>query len=1389
MATTITNVTKAIAITTGSFNMAATKGIDYAGHWFIYLPNSGNSSLLAKIDIYQWATNLPIVNNTATLTMDGTIALISENWAGSTSSYHGSCIEHIGAGINDITSAAEDDAFFFSHLGSLSPATDDDAFYWDRAFLGDGLTDWNYYQYHKHLPTSYPVYENGRTVFGAGLYLNPSDKSFGYTINNRVKVGNTFYQSVLARVHTPSVGGAHNSHNDVTLPSSSSKNYMMGGILKGNGDRYHAFYIAANSTEWDVFSRTYLAASSSFTAEVNIGKYNLADPNFTVGTSATSGQCSDYPVRASAGDTLGTKIYFPVIMTNATTATNFDLEIWSFTSEDSLASGSLTRTTLLSNSTVRPDCHLVTVGSSIYALATDLAGGGVDLFTFNGTSWGSGVRAISNGSTSTHAVRVHGFKYNTADTKFYALLSGNTGVGSFSYTGPGLYTFEVTGDFAGYQHLDYDSTSSSFVSRGPLTAGYLSYSISDGVISKSTSTEPKGIAASQRILEYVQIGPDYFDQTDLSLGGDEYIYHGIILDDNRKFLAGRVGDLSYGDGTFDLLVSIVNQDNISGENFAWGGNDNDTIVNVRGDDYITGIFQSNVDPDKVWFVGYTKSEMVEKKDMKIHGYCRSMTDPPNLLQWNDLVTDSSGNIYLVGTNSDGYANIAKYNSNYNIQWQKQIGNNDDNVVGNGITIGDNFIYIIGTNNQNAVVGKFNLDGAEQWIKSYGTTSTESGTSIAYITKDAQKYLVFSVVDGTATNIVVTDTDGVILEQNKVSSLVINRIRYQQSSATDGTFIFAGTNGSTAGKIGMGVVDHESRMIRWTSTYGSELKDIQNIDSGPTYGYIAVGRDSASGLVLKVTVTESAGVYTVSKAWARNLNSATYNAVHVSPYTDTVRYAYPVGIATTSSSAAMGMDEGLITKYNNSGTIQWKNVFGHDMNESLNGVTKDVTGENIVACGWSESHTNGRDSILFRCENGGFGTGVYHIHENAGVPYYYLKSTQTDSTNSNSLTNLTAPSDSAGTVAEDGAVTFNYTDSAAEVRIFDGSYGREGTFMLHFGYVSLSAVQSYLNSDDYRENQRLGRQVNYTKDIFTFYQISTVGDGSADDGNVFGYDIIEASDGMIYVIGQTSGDLVRTNQGDSGVYDYILVSFDPTTEETEIYQNGTALDEETYALCELADGRIAFTGRTTGDITSGGSSGTTAQFGGYDIFLGIYNPANDAFEYYNTGTGFDDRGINIHSVNTNTLAVVFSTYGEMQTGNSQGSEDIGVIFFNHSTDLWGKVYQTGTAGSDIFEQNGKPSVLLNDGRIAITFSTGGVFDSGNISYGFLDIALAILDPTAETWTKSQVGSQSSELASSIDARGERLLISGHAADTFGSGGQGIYVEADIQLGYGGKSSAA
>ena len=1377
MSHTLQNQTQVVSITAGNFAHPANPAIDKNGDWLIYLPNSGNATLAAKIKPYRWGVAPTLTGGVNELTISGTIALIDEVVGGSTIQYHGSTVEHIGAGINDITNQVESDAYFFNHLGSLSPATDDDAFYWDRVFQATGSTDLTYYQYHKHLPAIYAQYENGRLVMNGDGYIRPADKAYASLINTEIKVSQVQYQSVLLRVHTPSVGGAHNSHNDITLPTVNDANYMMGGVLKGLGDRYHIFYITQAGSDWRVYNRTYVDSTGSCTVEVDLGSFNLADPTFVFGTN-----CYDYPIRASAGDLYDGRIYIPVLLNNATSG--YDLEIWSFISNNTVAGGSLIRTPIVLGAPARPDAQLCTVGDNIFAAISNTSTGGVDLWVYENGLWEKSTTKIATNSNA-NILRVHGIRFNTNDTKIYTLISGVSSA-TGTYTGPGLYSSELVGDFGGYKHLDFDVATNSFVFKNNLDTGHLIFDNATAEYTRSASSEPQGISVDKRILSYGTSKPSFYNHSIVSLGGTEYVYHGILLGNNRKALCGRIEDLPYGKGRGDLFVAIVDEDNDHINGFAFGGINGDTVdpnIDVRGDDYITGVVQSKIDPNKLWITGYTKSELTPKKDMYIHGFCRRTSDSPNYIEWDDTVIDTSGNIYLVGSSADGYGKILKYNSSYIAQWQYQFAD-DNEYDGKSIAIDSNgYLYIAGSaSNGSSYVVKLDQDGQPVWMNSFAKVSnTESSTSIAIVTKSGQEFVVTGINSGTSTIFtVLTVLDGSILEQKEVTGLTVNRIRNHISTA-DGKYLFAGT-GSSVGKFGCGEILTGVNPILWISQYETSALDIVNIDAGPTYGYAVCGTSASDGFVLKVTATVSGSVWTVTKSWANKVSMTQFRGITSTHFSETDRALYVVGMSMTGGGPEMGMGEGIITSYTNSGTLAWQNVFGHMMDESFTSVVMDITGRNIIAAGWSESHTVARDSIIFRCEIGGFGTGVYHLNGNAGMRYYYLASTITNVSLATNITTLSLPSFSTASVVNSGA-SILFDISGATVDTFDGSYGANGNFMMFIGIFDLLKAQEFYNTQMYRDHIAMGRNVHYPpSEVFKFWQIATVGDGTADDGNVFGYDIIEAADGTIYAIGQTSGDVTMTNVGDSGVYDYLLVKFDPITEALEMYQGGGELDEETYTLCELANGHIAFAGRSPGSL------GGTPQ-GGYDIFLGIYNPTTDERSYYSIGSGLDDKGVGIHDLGNDTLAIVYSSFGSIPGGAvGSGAEDIGVVLFNYNTDIWGNSYQTGTNNSEIFNQNGSPSALISDHEIAIAFSTGGSFDNETANQGFLDIAIGILDINTGTWIKSQVGSQSSEISTSVSASGYNLLISGYLNDSFSNDGNSIYVETDIGTTILGKSSS-
>jgi len=1387
---TFANITYEYTANTTEYSpLPINNAFDREGFWYTYVPvNASNDTTGAEVKLYQWGASVALENGASYLTIDGTIPLLVEEWDGANTEYHAGVIEHIGAGLNDITNAVEDNAIMFAHMGADNAS--DDAFYWDRFYLPEGDTEWYYYQYHKHLPSFYVGYEGGRETTSGGGFIDADDKSFGYQISIRVSSGGTSYQSRLARVHTPSIGGAHNSHNDVTLPSTGTKNYMSGGVIRGTSDRYHYFYISANSAQWDVFSKTYSDSSGSFTGEVGVGTFDLKDPVFTA--NGTSGIQQNFPVRASCGDLLGSRIYFPVLMTNQTHSANSDLEIWSVSSITTLDNSDLVRQVIKSNFLGPCDAQCITVGSTLYVAYSDIANGGVRLHSYDETTWTDEGQILTN--TSGSPVRVHGFRYNSADTAFYLMLSGTADGGASTYEGDGIYSYKLDEAFAGYPHLDYDSTNRAYLLRNASTAGYLEYNTNNGSLTRYNATEPKGIATDRRILEYNAGSPKFYRSKEVNIGGQEFYEHVLPLNDGRKVAVGRVSGLNIANTeNSNILISFIDDDSTTREtHFVYGG---------LGADFCTGVCQAS--DDKIWVTGYTKSELLTKRDIKCHGFLRNIEDGLSEISPVDVIQDSDENYYTLANHEDGYIVIYKLNKNFEEVWQYKYDSGStgaDVAYGIAIDSSDN-LYICGSTvnfgagSTDALLIKINPTGTTSsvtWSYAYGTSSAEVAKSVVVTNDGGTEYVVMAMETGTTTYFTVVDLDGTVTEVNTVSNLNVNRLR-PDTDSTKGRFLFSGDNGANKIRYGMGETDSTSnRMIQWIGGFSASANGAANDiacigdpdGSGNGADYAVVGNEESDGFVLQLQVDETLGSasYNVGKTWSRTLGSCTFNSVVAENYTNpnwvignTNRKIHVVGQAGAN---------GVIVQYDNTGAIQWQNSIGFMGTENLVAVIDDATQDNIVSVGTKTSHSDSIDGMLFRSWKQEFGTGNYHINGNPTTKMLYQATTLTESLNSATITSISASADSTASWTRTAAGSPTYTATFATVEEYDGSFGAQGVFQFWAASVDLSDVQNYLNTDSYRSDKTSGLRYNFTDSIFNFYQVATVGDGTADDGNAFGYDIIQHSGGMIVPVGVTSGDIGRKNTGESGVYDYIIYHINPSTGAFMYFQNGSTKDEEIYAVTELENTDIAITGRSTGTL----GDPTHTNLGGYDIFLGIHEMTTHTTEYYQTGSGFNDSGINIHDIGANTLVVTYSTNGALGNQTNSGSEDFGVVKFNYVTDVWGDAYQTGTLRSCLVTQNGHHSTKLPDGRIAIVGHSSGFFADDNQTSGLLDLIVGIIDMDADAWKQYQIGTGSNEFGTSIESLGNKLIIGGHTEASFEDGMHAVYLEFDASYGISGKSSS-
>lgn len=1371
------------------FNHPANAGMS-EGYWFYYSASAANNTLGAKIKPYRWATPLNTNETGDVFTIQGTIVLVSES-LNRQRIFHGSSIVRNGVGTNIQTGILEDDSFFFYHLGDLNAA--DDIGYWDYASIQNGGTEWDYFQYHQHNPNVYKDFNNGRQTQGSQYYINEADKRYANIQPVGVSVMGTPYTSVLARIHQPSIGGAHNSHYDVEMPATANKNYMMGGVIAGTSNRFHIFYTSTGSADVNVYGRTYVLSTNAFTAEVDYGAYPLAASTYS--TTTTTGRMEQFPFRASAGVLFGTTCYIPVIYSGSNST--FDLKVWSFESANTVLQSAVTITNLVTGSTQRPDVHFAKTSTKLTVLVSDVNNGGVDFYILSGSTWVNEGSVVTNGTGD--VIRIHGFNYNSADSKFYGLLTGAI-TGSGNYSGSGVYSFSDGAVFDGYEHLSYITGSYGFKLQEANTNGYLRYQNADGALYYYSGSEPQGIADTERILIFDKTSPQFYNKIDTNQFGSEQYFHGIRLDDGRLIGVGNIEDNFRNRGGYDLIMAVYSDTGTNPEFIATGGS---------GDDYFTAIIEDRA-KQNLWMTGYTKSYLAQKRDIRVHGFGRGILSGSNKYEWKDFVLDTSGNQYYVG-NALNYSGslVAKYTYNLDLSWVAYLESTGSNTLeaANGVTIdSSNNIYVVGTTNStgnggsDAYVAKLNSSGQLLWNKYYGSAGNETGSAIATITSGSTDYIVTSVASGSASVIMVLDTNGTIVEQNRISDFYVNRIRKSDSEANP-YFLLAGrtTTLPYSAKIAKGEVSG-STMFKWVNTYVSgtfstEAYDIRNTDEAGTSGglgsqtgprYVIVGNEANDGFVVKIVVDEDGGNYQSTKVWGKNLVSSSLTSLTNTPYDETPesgKQLYVVGHSSGSLEGEGGW-EGIVMGMSASGDRLWTNTLGHTGDEKLYAVEWDVTGDNIISAGWSESHTNGRRTFSFRSWKDGLGTGNYHEKDAPGMEIWYQSSSLGIKTNNGSLSNVTAPVNLNGGISVlTGSLSASYQTFFTE-EYYDGG----NLWDMFIAKVNLDDYQEYRNTEAHKFHDEFFKGfTEYVDSIFTFYQVGTAGDGAADDGSYFGYDILEMSgSNHIFVAGQTSGNIGKTNTGASGVYDYINAIFDPDTEEFEFYQVGTELDEEVYAATLLNDGSgsVAFVGRTAGTL-----GGVPDPFGSYDIFLGIYNPITEQTQYFQTGSGFMDRGVNVHDIGNNQLAIVYETADAIFDNTSQGGMDIGVITLNYSSSQWLNAYQVGTAEDERLDQDGKPSYYLKESnRIAIIGTTFGTFSDDGTRFGQNDILLAILNLSDGTWRRYQIGTPANDFGTTVfGVGGDRLIVGGYSDASFGAPNNGIFCAFDATEGVKGKSS--
>jgi len=350
----------------------------------------------------------------------------------------------------------------------------------------------------------------------------------------------------------------------------------------------------------------------------------------------------------------------------------------------------------------------------------------------------------------------------------------------------------------------------------------------------------------------------------------------------------------------------------------------------------------------------------------------------------DISIDSSGNVYVCGTDESRRNFVAKYNNSGVIQWQRTLQGYffGEEALGVG-TDSSNNVYIGGMtrngNQRTPFVAKYNSSGTIQWQKRFGNNFRHQ---LYGATVDSSGN-VYIVGDGG------TRTDG---------------------TSFDGIF-FAKINSS-------GTVQWEQTLGGDTSTNNTEAG--QNIILDSSGNVYIVGRaylGTYASWRLLVAKYNSSGTI----QWQRTLDSTSFAEFGYDVAVDPSGNVYICGTKDTNVTGNPRAHDVIIAKYNSSGTLQWQRTLNNSQYNKIEegyGITVDDKGT-VYVTGSTETGGTNTDpkSIAFiaKLPSDGSLTGTYGR-------FTYAASSFTSATSTYATASRTLASASLSLTAAAGAMT-------------------------------------------------------------------------------------------------------------------------------------------------------------------------------------------------------------------------------------------------------------------------------------------------------------------------------------------------------------------------------
>jgi len=292
------------------------------------------------------------------------------------------------------------------------------------------------------------------------------------------------------------------------------------------------------------------------------------------------------------------------------------------------------------------------------------------------------------------------------------------------------------------------------------------------------------------------------------------------------------------------------------------------VVDAASNVYVAGFYSSA--PYDMMLAKYDTSGAIQFQKLI------SQTSGTGSQIANDIVLDSSGNIYLCGNEDNQYIQTVKLDSTGTVLWDKRLGKSSGQNYGQGIAIdASGNLFVVGytgdTSPANLVILKYNNSGVLQWQRILGDSISTTGSKVC-VDSSGNLYVVgVSILSPFGSVIIVKyDTSGTLQWQRTVTDPWGNT-GYDITIDTDNNLYVVGIGTyATSNQTFLILKYNSSGTIQWqrslksNSSTRNEGYGITVDTSGNFYITGRVGESGAEDFVIAKLPTDGSktGTYTV-----------------------------------------------------------------------------------------------------------------------------------------------------------------------------------------------------------------------------------------------------------------------------------------------------------------------------------------------------------------------------------------------------------------------------------------------------------------------------------------------------------------------------------------------